>query len=198
MDAAVKAEHREQLERRLAPHVRPLPEKKFSVIYADPPWRFEPRSRITGMDRAPENHYPTMTIDELVAIDVPTIAQPNSVLLLWATVPMIESALFLMSAWGFRYRSHVIWDKGTIGLGYWFRNRHELLLVGMRGHVKGPSRGKQWPSLFYAPRGRHSAKPAIFREMIDQYFPAPLKKIELFARGKARKGWVMWGNEVEA
>lgn len=197
MDAAVKAEHRAQLVRQLAPRVRPLPAKKFSVIYADPPWRFEPRSRITGMNRAAENHYPTMTIDELHMLMVEGIAHADAALFLWATQPMLEEAIGLMRDWDFDYRSHLIWDKGKIGLGYWFRNRHELLLVGMRGHIKGPARGKQWPSLVYHPRGRHSAKPEIFREMIDAYFPAPLKKIELFARGKRRKDWTLWGNEVE-
>jgi len=107
----------------------------YGVIFADPPWRFEPRSRITGMDRAADNHYPTMTLAELCAMKVP--AAPDCALFLWATVPMLPQALQVMEAWGFNYRSHFVWLKPRAGnqegTGYWNRNAHELLLVGTRG-----------------------------------------------------------------
>jgi hypothetical protein len=83
--------------------------KLYGVIYADPPWRFEPRSRETGMDRAADNHYPTMTLDDIKAIMVP--AAKVCVLFLWATAPMLSAALAVMEAWGFTYKTHWVWVK---------------------------------------------------------------------------------------
>jgi N6-adenosine-specific RNA methylase IME4 len=198
MDQAVKAERREVLHQRLRGGVQPWPAKahQYAVIYADPPWRFEPWSRKTGMDRAADNHYPTMTVEEIVDLDVPGIASKDAVLFLWATVPMLQQALAVMNGWGFQYRSHVVWDKSTAGTGYWFRNRHELLLVGVTGKPKAPKPGTQWPSVVCGPRSKHSEKPDNFRRLIRGYFPTATR-IELFARGQAPKGWDAWGQEAE-
>lgn len=174
-----------------------LPDKRYGVIYADPPWRFEPWSRETGMDRAADNHYPTSRICSIAEMDVPSIAAEDCVLFLWATAPMLPQAICLIDAWGFDYRSHFIWVKDRIGTGYWNRNKHELLLVGVRGNIPAPAMGTQWPSVIEAPVGEHSAKPEKFLEMIDAYFPT-LPKIELFRRGAPRHGWDAWGNEAEA
>lgn len=184
---------REQKERDLAEAQRALPEKKYGVVYADPEWRFEPYSRETGMDRAPENHYPTSVTDVIAARPVEKIAADDSVLFLWATVPMLPDALRVMDAWSFGYKSHSVWNKDRIGTGYWFRNKHELLLVGTRGNIPAPAMGTQWDSVIDAPVGRHSAKPDAFYELIESYFPN-LPKIELNAR-QARAGWDRWGNE---
>ena len=89
----------------------------YNVIYADPPWRFEPYSRETGMDRAADNHYPTMTTDELCALEIPS--SHDCILFLWATAPMLREALRVMEEWGFNFRSHWIWLKDRIGTGYW-------------------------------------------------------------------------------
>jgi N6-adenosine-specific RNA methylase IME4 len=184
---------RAEREKELASRQRALPEKRYGVIYADPPWKFEPYSRITGMDRAADNHYPTMTPEEICALKVP--AADDCVLFLWATAPMLPQALKVMAAWGFDYKSNCVWVKDKVGTGYWFRNQAELLLVGTRGKIPAPAPGQQSSSVIMAPRGAHSAKPAIFREMIEAYFPT-LPKIELFARGEARQGWGAWGNEA--
>lgn len=150
------------------------------------------------MDRVADNHYPTMSFDEIKALIIPVIpVAPDCVLFLWATVPMLPQALDLMAAWDFAYKSHCIWAKDRIGTGYWFRNKHELLLIGTRGNIPAPAMGTQWPSLIEAPVGKHSAKPECFLDMIDAYFPT-LPKIELFRRGPARFGWDAWGNEAEA
>jgi N6-adenosine-specific RNA methylase IME4 len=172
-----------------------LPAKKYGVIYADPAWRFEPRSRESGMDRAPENHYPTMTTDDIRALPVRDIAATDCALFLWATAPMLVHAISVMEAWGFDYKSNVVWLKdGPAGTGYWFRNKHELLLLGTRGNPPAPAQGLQWRSLIEAEPGEHSAKPPEFAVMIEEYFPT-LPKIELNAR-KARPGWDVWGNEA--
>ena len=174
-----------------------LPTQKFGVIVADPEWRFEPWSRTTGMDRSADNHYPTSVTQVIAARDVASISADDCVLFLWATGPMIREALMVMEAWGFEYKSQVIWEKDKNGTGYWFRNKHELLLVGTRGTVPAPAMGTQWSSVVGAPTGAHSAKPEKFLEMIEAYFPT-LPKIELNRRGAARPGWKAWGNEATA
>lgn len=191
-----KAERRAERETDLAAKQTALPEKKYGVILADPEWRFEPYSRETGMDRAADNHYPTSTTDAIGRRAVWSIAADDCVLFLWATVPMLPAALEVMRGWGFEYKSHAIWDKVHIGTGYWFRNRHELLLVGTKGSIPAPAMGDQFPSLAAVARKEHSAKPDQFIEMIESYFPT-LPKIELNRRGPARAGWDAWGNEVD-
>ena len=185
---AVKKVQRERREAELAAKQRALPDKRYGVILADPPWRFEPYSRETGMDRAADNHYPTSTLAAIMALDVGSIAAPDCVLFLWATVPMLPQALEVMCAWGFAYKSSFVWVKDRTGTGYWSRNRHEILLIGVRGHVPAPAMGTQWPSVIEAPVGRHSEKPAAVYELIESYFPN-LPKIELHARGRFRARW---------
>jgi N6-adenosine-specific RNA methylase IME4 len=169
-----------------------LGQGSFGVVYADPPWRFEPYSRDTGMDRAADNHYPTMLLDDIAALEVP--AADDCVLFLWATAPMLPEALRVMAAWGFTYKSHIIWAKDRIGTGYWTRNKHELLLIGTKGSIPAPEMGTQPESLILAAVGAHSAKPELFAELIERQFPN-LPKIEMFAR-TARPGWHGWGAEA--
>jgi N6-adenosine-specific RNA methylase IME4 len=172
-----------------------LGQKLYSVIYADPPWRFQPYSRDTGMDRAADNHYPTMTLDQIKAFSVP--AAPDCVLFLWATVPMLDVAIDVLRAWGFTYRSSFAWIKDRSGTGYWNRNRHEILLIGVRGNIPAPAPGEQYESVIEARVEQHSAKPFQFREIIEEMFPT-LPRIELFARGEPFAGWASWGNEASA
>jgi N6-adenosine-specific RNA methylase IME4 len=192
----IKAKKRAKRERELGRRQFALPNKRYGVILADPEWRFEPYSRVTGMDRAADNHYPTSAPDVIAARDVASIAADDCVLFLWATVPMLREALLVMQAWGFDYKSHTIWDKVHIGTGYWFRNRHELLLVGTKGAIPAPAMGDQFGSVLTIARKEHSAKPEQFLEMIEEYFPT-LPKIELNRRGPPRPGWDAWGNEAQ-
>lgn len=189
-----KKERRAERERELAARQTALPDKRYGVIYADPEWRFEVYSRDTGMDRAADNHYPTSSTEEICNRPVADIAADDCILFLWATVPMLPDALRVMDAWDFQYKSHCIWAKDRIGTGYWFRNQHEILLVGTRGNVPAPAMGTQVESLVDAPVGRHSEKPEKFYQLIEQYFPN-LPKIELNARA-ARPGWDAWGYEA--
>jgi len=164
----------------------------FNVILADPPWRFEPWSQQTGMDRAAENHYPTMTIEAIRAIDVP--AADDCVLFLWATNPMLPAALDVMAAWRFTYRTNMVWAKDRPGLGYWTREFHELLLIGSRGNIPAPAPGKQYDSVQRFARLAHSQKPEGFAEIIEDMFPTA-SRLEMFAR-RPRLGWQTWGNEA--
>jgi len=191
-----KRERREERERELADKITALPDKRYGVIVADPEWQFEPWSRESGMDRAADNHYPTSVTEVIAARNVPSIAAKDCVLFLWATAPMMPHALLVMGAWGFDYRSQVVWKKDRMGTGYWFRNWHELLLVGVRGNIPAPAPGTQWDSVIDGDVAGHSTKPGRFLEMIEQYFPT-IPKIELNRRGPARPGWDAWGNEVE-
>ncbi len=195
---ALKGDRRRERETELAAKTARASEQLgstlYPVIYADPPWRFQPYSDKTGMDRAADNHYPTVTVEKLCEMKVPAAA--DAVLFLWATVPMLPEALDVMKAWGFAYKSHFVWLKDRPGTGYWNRNKHELLLVGTRGKIPAPAPGDQYESVIAARVGKHSAKPAHFAEVIDEMFPQ-LAGIEMFARGP-RLGWDVWGNEVPA
>lgn len=188
---------RESREAELADKQRDLPLQKFGVILADPEWRFEPWSRDTGMDRAADTHYPTSDLDAIKARDVASIAADDCVLFLWSPANRVADAIDAMRGWGFAYVSQIIWGKTRAGTGYWVRDKHEVLLIGKRGAPPAPAMGTQCESLIIAPTTQHSAKPEIFSEIIERYFPR-LPKIELNRRGAPRPGWVAWGNEAEA
>lgn len=193
---ALKAERRAARERDLGARIQALPNKSYGFILADPEWRYEPYSRITGMDRAAENHYPTSDIDTIKARDVQSIAAPHSILGLWTTGPFLDQALAVIPAWGFTYKSSLVWIKDKIGTGFWFRYKHEFLLIATRGKPVAPALGTQIPSVLVAPRGRHSEKPDAVAEMVERLWPNT-PKIELNRRGAPRPGWDAWGNEVE-
>lgn len=165
--------------------------KLYGVIYADPPWKFETHSE-NGMDRSADNHYPTMSMFDMLTLDVP--AANDCVMFMWATVPMLPEAIDLMDSWGFEYKSHIVWIKDRIGTGYWTRNKHEMLLIGTKGKVPAPAMGTQPPSVIELPLGRHSEKPAFFADMISTLYPTT-PKLEMFAR-VGRVGWDVIGNEA--
>jgi N6-adenosine-specific RNA methylase IME4 len=191
----LKQERRARLEAELGARILALPVKRYGVIYADPPWRFQAYSRATGEDRNASNHYATSTLEEIKAIDAGSLAAKDSVLFLWAITPMLPQALEVMARWGFEYKSHFIWAKDRVGLGFWNRGKHELLLIGTRGKIPAPAPGTQFHSLLEAPVSRHSEKPALFRKVIERYYPT-LPRLELFARGEAPPAWDVWGAEV--
>ena len=171
---------------------------KYNVIYADPPWRLEPYGRGRGLNKAADNHYPTIGSQEIAALPVLGLAANDAALFLWATVPLLVDAGMTLAAWGFRYKSHFVWVKDQAGTGYWSRNRHEILLVGTRGAIPAPAPGTQVESVIETAPGEvlaHSQKPQAARAMIERYFPS-VPKIELFARGAAAAGWDAWGNEA--
>lgn len=187
---AVKTHNRKQKSMRLADKVNALPDKKYPVLYVDPPWKFETFSE-NGMDRSADNHYPTMTLHEIESLKVP--AHKDCVIFLWVTVPFLEAGIALLNKWGFDYKSSMVWVKDKDGTGYWARNRHELLLIGTKGDIPAPE--SPVSSVIPWPVGFHSAKPVGVYEIIESYFP-DLPKLEMFARGD-REGWDSWGNEAD-
>jgi N6-adenosine-specific RNA methylase IME4/anti-sigma28 factor (negative regulator of flagellin synthesis) len=167
-------------------------ECRYPVIYADPPWRYDDSS--TDPTRQIENQYPTMSLEEICELDVENLATDDAVLFLWATSPKLEEALQVLNEWGFKYRTCAVWDKEKIGMGYFFRQRHELLLVGEKGSIPRPEPEDRVASVVQIARGQHSEKPAYFRKIIEGFY-YDLPKIELFAR-EEHDGWDAWGNEV--
>jgi N6-adenosine-specific RNA methylase IME4 len=162
-----------------------------NVILCDPPWKYEfsqSGSRNIGMQ------YPTMTLPELEAIDLDELAAPDAVMFMWTTSPKLVEALGLLKSWGFDYKTSAVWDKEKIGMGYYFRQRHELILVGSKGKLPMPEPGVRPASVFRAARGKHSAKPIVVYEALEQMYPK-LPRLDMFARER-RKGWMAWGNEV--
>lgn len=167
--------------------------RRYPVLYCDPPWRYE---HVETESRAIENQYPTLSLEEICALPVSEIAMDDCILFLWATSPKLEEAMRVLSSWGFIYRTCAVWDKEKIGMGYYFRQQHELLLVATRGELPTPGPSDRPPSVIRAKRGDHSAKPEEVYELIEAMYPE-LPKLEMFAR-QHRDGWDSWGNQSEA
>ena len=173
-----------------------LPIGTYNIIYADPPWRYEQR-KVQG---AAENHYPTMSIDELCALPVPELAAKDCALFLWATFPQLPEALRLIHAWGFRYKTVAfVWLKRNrkspswfYGMGYWTRSNAEICLLATRGKPKRQSAGVH--QFIISPIEQHSEKPDEARDKILALM-GDLPRVELFARQKT-PGWDAWGNEI--
>jgi N6-adenosine-specific RNA methylase IME4 len=134
-----------------------------------------------------------MALDDICALPVSDLATPDAILFLWATSPKLAESMKVIESWGFTYRTCAVWDKQKIGMGYYFRQRHELLLVATRGSIPTPAPGDRAASVIAEPREEHSAKPAKFAELIESMYPT-LPRIELFCRSP-REGWAVWGNQ---
>lgn len=165
----------------------PLPEGTFRTIVADPPWRYG-----NGSTRnAARKHYPTMTVEEVCALDIESRAHDESHLYLWTTNNFLREAFDVVDAWGFEYKTCLTWVKPQMGMGNYFRGGTEHVLFGVRGGMRTQSRSLvNW---FEASRGRHSAKPQHFYELVEKASPGPF--LEMFARAR-RLGWTGWGNEA--
>jgi N6-adenosine-specific RNA methylase IME4 len=164
----------------------------YPVIYADPPWRYE-HSRTDN--RQIENHYPTMDLAQICALPVSDVAAADAVLLLWATSPKLAESMQVIEAWGFTYRTCMVWDKEVIGMGYYARQQHELLLIATRGNLPTPEPANRPSSVVRVRRPtKHSEKPTEFYALIESMYPE-YARIELFARN-AREGWAVWGNQA--
>ena len=166
--------------------------KRYKVIYADPPWEYHNKRTGGSMNSGAANQYPIMDINKILALPLDKIANRDSVLFLWGTVPLLPEALCVLEGWGFEYKTLVVWRKiMSLGLGFWFRGQVELCLLGVRGDIK-PFR-LQRANLVQTKALKHSQKPEEMRQLIEATGLEP--RIELFARKKT-EGWDCWGNEV--
>jgi N6-adenosine-specific RNA methylase IME4 len=134
-------------------------------------------------------------VDDICALPVADLATDDAVLFLWTTASHLQESWSVIQAWGFQYVSNIVWLKDKLGLGYWVRNQHEVLLICRRGDMPTPLPTNRPSSVIISPRREHSRKPDEAYELIERMYPE-LPRIELFAR-QARSGWDAWGNEVE-
>lgn len=172
----------------VVPTLDELPESHFVTVYADPPWRYGNQATRASTD----NHYPTMTVDEICEMNVGRVVADNAHLHLWTTNAFLFEAKRVIEAWGFEYRSCFVWVKPQMGIGNYWRVSHEFLLFGLRG--KCPFRDNSIPSWLSYDRTAHSAKPAEIRKLIERVSPGPF--LEMFGRVPV-SGWTTLGNQVE-
>jgi N6-adenosine-specific RNA methylase IME4 len=164
--------------------------RKFPTVCADPPWQYDNEAS----RGAAVNHYPTMSLDAICGEPVGKLAAENAHLHLWTTSGFLPDAFRVIEAWGFQYKSCLVWIKSDIGMGNYWRLSHEYLLLGVRGGLT--FRDRTLPSWVQAERTIHSRKPAIFRALIERVSPGPY--LELYGREELPdSGWTVYGNQVE-
>lgn len=180
--------------------------KKYNIIYADPPWRYNDRK----CNGACEHHYNTMKIEDICKLPISSMAANDCILFLWTTYPMLQEAIQLINAWGFKYKTIAFqWIKLNksvdnplfiqkknifFGLGRWTRGNTEPCLIAVKGKPKRIS--NKVSQIILEPIGKHSKKPDIVKNKIVELV-GDLPRVELFARQKT-EGWDVWGNEVES
>jgi len=172
----------------------PVEQKVYRVIYADPPWQYSTEQHCgKEQETTLGTHYPSMSIDELKALPVGSLADTDAVLFMWATSPLLPQALDIINAWGFTYKASMVWDKVKHNVGHYVSVRHELLLIATRGSCT-PDNKCLYDSVHSEERTEHSVKPEHFRKVIDDIYRFG-DRIELFARRKV-EGWDLWGNQL--
>lgn len=176
-------------------------DKKYNIIYADPPWQYKVWSKKTGLGRSAESHYPTMEKKEIQQLPIENIVFKDAVLFLWITYPCLEEGLELIRKWGFTYKtcgfSWIKFNKKKntpfIGMGYYTRANNEICLLATKG--KPLKRiNKSVEQIVFSKIREHSRKPDEVRTRIVDLF-GDIPRIELFARQQI-EGWDCWGNEV--
>lgn len=170
------------------------PAAGFDVILADPPWAFTSNSA-DKPGRNARRHYPCMKIADICGLPVRDVAAKDALLLLWTTAPFAQLAFDVVTAWGFKYVSQVIWAKQRIGTGFWARNRHELVYICKRGKLPCPKPALFPDSVLSGLQREHSRKPDALHLIIEARLPLA-SKLEMFAR-QARPGWTAFGDETD-
>lgn len=204
---------------------------KYNVIYADPPWKYD--DKMHAGERGVDYKYSTMTLSDICGLPVSTIADDNSRLFMWTTMPFLHEAEKVMNGWGFEYKTcGFVWIKTNpkavsamkelnklfgdfhadgkkvsvddilpyliklcfMGNGSYTRSNSEICLIGKRGKLERKDAGVR--SVVFAPAGEHSAKPKCIRDSIVKLY-GDVPRVELFGRGKAGKGWDIWGDQAE-
>jgi len=181
----------------------PLPnlDTKFGTILADPPWRFQNRTGKVAPEHRRLQRYPTMTLAEICEMPVADHTADKSHLYLWVPNALLREGLEVLDAWGFKYKTNIIWYKvrrdggpDRRGVGFYFRNVTEILLFGVKGSLRTGAPGRRMPNIVSTRKREHSRKPDEMYNVIEDCSPGDY--LELFARAP-RPGWTQWGNEVE-
>ncbi len=172
---------------------------QYSTILADPPWQFQNRTGKMAPEHRRLLRYPTMELKEILELPVPKLAAAKSHLYLWVPNALLQEGLRVMEAWGFTYKSNLVWYKirkdggpDGRGVGFYFRNVTELILFGVRGSMRTLGPGRTQVNLIATKKREHSRKPDELYELIESCSPGPY--LEIFARF-CRPGWEQWGNE---
>jgi N6-adenosine-specific RNA methylase IME4 len=173
---------------------------KYKTILADPPWQFSNRTGKMAPEHKRLMRYPTMSLQQIMELPISQLAQPTCHLYLWVPNALVLEALEVMKRWGFTYKTNIVWYKirkdggpDGRGVGFYFRNVTELVLFGVRGHVRTLAPGRTQVNVISSRKREHSRKPDELYGIIEKCSPGPY--LELFARHE-RPGWDHWGNEV--
>jgi N6-adenosine-specific RNA methylase IME4 len=176
--------------------------RRFATILADPPWQFTNKTGKVAPEHKRLSRYGTMKLDEIMALPIGELTAPTAHLYLWCPNAMLPEGLAVMKAWGFTYKSNIVWHKvrkdggsDGRGVGFYFRNVTELILFGVRGkNARTLAPGRRQVNLLATRKREHSRKPDEQYNIIEACSPEPF--LELFARGM-RKGWTTWGNQAD-
>lgn len=176
--------------------------KKFSTVLADPPWQFINRTGKVAPEHRRLNRYGTMKLDQICALPVEHVLAPTAHLYLWVPNALLPDGLKVLNAWGFQYKSNIIWHKlrkdggsDGRGVGFYFRNVTEILLFGVRGkNARTLQQGRTQVNYIGTRKREHSRKPDEQYDLIEGCSPGP--RLEMFSRG-TRKGWTVWGNQAD-
>jgi N6-adenosine-specific RNA methylase IME4 len=174
----------------------------YGTILADPPWQFQNRTGKVAPEHKRLSRYPTLALQEIKDIPVASAAAEQSHLYLWVPNALLRDGLDVMEAWGFEYKTNLIWHKirkdggpDGRGVGFYFRNTTEIILFGTRGKLRTLEAGRTQVNIIKAQKREHSRKPDELYQIIEACSPGPY--LELFARGQRPK-WDQWGNEAES
>ena len=177
----------------------PLPEGEFEILYADPPWDYKGQLQHHGAGGSDTGgatrHYPTLTLEDLKSLDIPSITADNALLFMWSSNPHLDQAIELGKFWGFSWATIAfVWNKMRTNPGFYSLSQCEVCLLFKHGKIPSPRGARNVRQYLEAQRQSHSKKPQEVRDRIYKMFPSQ-RKIELFARENTC-GWIAWGNEV--
>jgi N6-adenosine-specific RNA methylase IME4 len=182
--------------------LKQLSGKKFKTVLADPPWQFQNRTGKMAPEHKRLNRYPTMKLEDIMSMPVEQVLDDTAHLYLWVPNALLAEGLQVMEAWGFTYKTNLIWYKvrkdggpDRRGVGFYFRNVTEMILFGVRGkNARTLQPGRSQENMIISRKREHSRKPDEQYELIESCSPGPY--LEIFARGP-REGWTVWGNQAE-
>ena len=189
------------LEETIADFRNTLQGEKYKTIYVDPPWQFQNRTGKVAPEHKRLSRYPTMKLEDILQLPVQEVTDEKCHLYLWVPNALLPEGLKVMQAWGFEYKTNIIWEKvrkdgfpDGRGVGFYFRNVTEILLFGIKGdNNRTLHPGRSQVNLVRSMKREHSRKPDEFISLIERCSPAPY--LELFARG-VRPNWTLWGNQA--
>lgn len=175
--------------------------RKFATIMADPPWQFDNKTGKVAPEHKRLTRYPTLPLQDICDMPVSDAAAENAHLYLWVPNALLADGLKVMDAWGFTYKTNIVWQKvrkdgepDGRGVGFYFRNTTELILFGVRGHMRTLAPGRSQVNVIKTIKREHSRKPDEQYPLIEACSPGPF--LEIFGRG-GRPGWTVFGNQAD-